>query len=617
MTTAQPGGHGNERRLTREHRAEAVGDGEAGVGRQNLTRKIVPDREIEPIAMRHIIRPFEIGAKIGETGFDFNDNETAFGAHRQNIRPPTNTNRRLAKRCVAHRIQQPANATGKASRRLARREGATEIEGQGLAVIGGHGPMFWKSSWLVNALVDVSPAQPSPAAAIKALLNALRAYSGCEKPRSGRAGPTPMTVTWTAFNPAVRVEIDLHDCAMRLARLNDKHQRTAIHLHLSKLQPSRRQEHHKRLATAVFDSLLMRFECRLFRLGSGDLVLVTKNTSQPEIDAPLTTLRAMFADDPLIYHDATGGEGFATTYNVSANSPAFLTHCEALLTEAETRTRGLPSSVHAPLIKQDTRALDMQGLALLDAALATTSIAPFLRQQEVALISAGSEVETVFTELYVSIPDLQRALAPNADLETDPWILLGLMRSLDRRVLAYLNSAEAAPLPRPVSINLCLSGLGNETIDALMRLQSRYRDWRTIIETPHLEPYVDLGGFMQKATRLREIGFRVCLDGFCHNTLPLVDRERLNVDFLKIRWSAALEREGIAAPLERLAGAVKRAGADRVVLCRCDTPGALAWGRSIGIKIFQGRFIDFLHHGAADPRESETTPRHGGKIQAV
>lgn len=411
-----------------------------------------------------------------------------------------------------------------------------------------------------------------------------------------------MTVKWTVYNPAVRVETDLHDCALRLARLNDKHQRSALHLHLSKLQPSRRQEHHMRLATAVFDSLLMRYECRLFRLGNGDLMLVTKDTPLLEIDAQLAKLRGMFADDPLVYSAEVNGEGFATTHDISADPSGFLARCDAILAEAETRTRGLPSSTLAPLLKNEARALDMQGLAMLDAALASRPIAPFLRQQAVALISREGEAETVFTELYVSIPDLGRALAPNADIDADPWILLALTRILDRKVLAHLNAADATPLPRPASLNLCLSGVDHDALDALMRLQSRYRDWRTIIETPHLEPYVDLAGYLQKASRLREMGFRICLDGLCHHTLPLIDRERLNADFLKIRWSPTLEREAIAAPLDRLAAAVQRAGTDRVVLCRCDTPGALAWGRSIGITLYQGRFIDFMHHGAEDPR---------------
>ncbi len=411
-----------------------------------------------------------------------------------------------------------------------------------------------------------------------------------------------MTSRWTVYNPAVQVETDLHDCAYRLARLTDSHKRVALHLNLSKLQPSRRREHHMRLAMAVFDSLLMRYECRLFRLSNGDLVLVTKDTPLYEIETQLAKLRGMFADDPLVYSAGLNGDGFATIVDISADTAAFLKRCDDILADAEQRTRGLASPTLSPPMKNEARALDMQGLAMLDSALSATSIGPFLRQQAVVLISEDGDAETVFTELYVSIPELQRALAPQADIEADPWIFLGLTHLLDRKVLAHLNAAGATPLPRPASLNLCLSGLDHAMLDGLMRLQSRYREWRTIIETPHLEPFVDLAGYMEKAARLREMGFRICLDGLCHHTLPLIDRERLNADFLKIRWSPALEREGLAAPLGRLAAAVQRAGVERVVLCRCDGPGALAWGRSIGIKLYQGRYVDILHHGTGDPR---------------
>ena len=45
---------------------------------------------------------------------------------------------------------------------------------------------------------------------------------------------------------------------------------------------------------------------------------------------------------------------------------------------------------------------------------------------------------------------------------------------------------------------------------------------------------------------------------------------------------------------------VARAGTDRIVLTRCDSPGALDWGRALGITLFQGRHVDRLHRSEAD-----------------
>lgn len=40
--------------------------------------------------------------------------------------------------------------------------------------------------------------------------------------------------------------------------------------------------------------------------------------------------------------------------------------------------------------------------------------------------------------------------------------------------------------------------------------------------------------------------------------------------------------------------AVERVGADKVVLCRCDSQEAISFGQSLGVRLFQGRMIDAL-----------------------
>jgi hypothetical protein len=109
-----------------------------------------------------------------------------------------------------------------------------------------------------------------------------------------------MAIKRANYNPAVRSETDLHDCAVRLSRVQDGHQRYGLHVRLSALQPDHRREHHVRLASAVFDPILRRFEAQLFGLSGGDLMLVTKDVPVIEIDNLVAKLRGMFADDPVV-----------------------------------------------------------------------------------------------------------------------------------------------------------------------------------------------------------------------------------------------------------------------------------------------------------------------------
>jgi hypothetical protein len=74
-------------------------------------------------------------------------------------------------------------------------------------------------------------------------------------------------------NEALRrpsAEYALFDYAERL----DKHRRgrVAIHIHLSKLQPHNRREHHIRIATNTFESLVKYFDGQLFVLKNNDII---------------------------------------------------------------------------------------------------------------------------------------------------------------------------------------------------------------------------------------------------------------------------------------------------------------------------------------------------------
>ena len=68
---------------------------------------------------------------------------------------------------------------------------------------------------------------------------------------------------------------------------------------------------------------------------------------------------------------------------------------------------------------------------------------------------------------------------------------------------------------------------------------------------------------------------------------------RFDIDFLKLTW----KRQMLEATDERhaaLARSCRRWGVQRAVLCRCDAPVGVEYGHSLGINLFQGRYVDQL-----------------------
>jgi LmbE family N-acetylglucosaminyl deacetylase len=93
----------------------------------------------------------------------------------------------------------------------------------------------------------------------------------------------------------------------------------------------------------------------------------------------------------------------------------------------------------------------------------------------------------------------------------------------------------------------------------------------------------------------------MCIDGLHYLHLPLIDRKRLGADLVKVIWSPDLLDSLNETRREELKAAIKRAGVDRVTLCRCDNADAIRWGQSLGIRLFQGHYVDSRLRAARPP----------------
>jgi hypothetical protein len=121
------------------------------------------------------------------------------------------------------------------------------------------------------------------------------------------------------------------------------------------------------------------------------------------------------------------------------------------------------------------------------------------------------------------------------------------------------------------------------------------------IELPALDIMNDPNEYLFARDFLKERGYKIVIDCVKHLNLPLIDREWLGFDFVKITWTASLFDESGGQRGKALKSAVNRIGRDRVILCRVDSDYALKAGEALGITLYQGRLIDTL--GATKPKD--------------
>ena len=126
------------------------------------------------------------------------------------------------------------------------------------------------------------------------------------------------------------------DYAQRVGRFREG--RRAVHLHLSRLRPHNRRDHHIRIAMNTFEGLVRQFECQIFHLSSADIVFVCKDAKLVVIDEAIQKVRYLFGEDPLTQGgtDEDGADRFCTWYDFEHDYDSFYVMAESL-----SRARGL------------------------------------------------------------------------------------------------------------------------------------------------------------------------------------------------------------------------------------------------------------------------------------
>jgi hypothetical protein len=403
-----------------------------------------------------------------------------------------------------------------------------------------------------------------------------------------------ITAAQLTQQPTVSQEYLLLNYLQRL----DKYRvgRRAIHIHLSNLRDHNRKNHHIRIAANTFEDLVRQFEGQLFTLNNGDLIFICEGATVEEMDEAVNRLRFLFAEDPLATLDIA--DHFSTWYNLETQYHDLLTIAELLYNDDQKRQERLRSrsAQWGEDIGSDARPAITPGqLSRLEDFLKSADLSSFMRRQQVCAISNDARPKRILKEIYISIDELAETVLPDVSLSANRWLFQHLTTTLDKRVLKLLARGEDSDLTASFSMNLNVSTLVSPDFlqfDSQLRMGGR---GTIVIELQLVDIYADVTEFLFARDFLAEKGYRICVDGITHHSLPLVDRAALGTDLVKIYWTPAfIDESPDDSRRDKFRDAVERCGKSRIILARCDTADAIRFGNEMGITMFQGRFVDSL-----------------------
>ena len=381
-------------------------------------------------------------------------------------------------------------------------------------------------------------------------------------------------------------EAMLVDYLIRLEK--HRHDRRVAHIHISSLMPNNRKDHHLRIAQGAFDTMVKMLNAQLFIITNKDMIIIYRSQVQADMEAAIVKIRFLFADDPLLL-DEESAEGFCDWYSLDREFDQVMDMARQFNQAEEARQRaardrearaGLPQAPKGSPFTPDL-------LARTEAALVQADIANLIRRQAICTIIGDAPPQPIFHELFISIADLRETLMPSVNMASSPWLFQQLTETLDRRVLSMLNRHDDRTLEGDISINLNVATILSQeflTFDDNIKASKR---GTIVLELQKVDIFADLSDYLFARDFAHERGYRICIDGLTYPMLSFVDRERLGADLIKLVWDNDLSFETQAKP-----DALRRAGISRIILCRCDTEASIDFGKSLGISLYQGRYVD-------------------------
>jgi EAL domain-containing protein (putative c-di-GMP-specific phosphodiesterase class I) len=222
-------------------------------------------------------------------------------------------------------------------------------------------------------------------------------------------------------------------------------------------------------------------------------------------------------------------------------------------------------------------------------------------------VANDSRPTPVFHEIYVSVEDLRQNLLPSHDILSNRWLFQELTRHLDSRMLAMLTHNDDRSLDQAFSINLNVETILSPEFIEFDKALNSVAQRTIVVELQLLDVFGDIASFIFARDFLRGRGYKICLDGTTHVSLPFVDRERLGFDLIKLQWSSHLADQTTGAHSDALRTAVALQSPERLILSRSDSETALEVGRALGISMFQGYHLDHLLVSAMAPEDVART----------
>lgn len=244
---------------------------------------------------------------------------------------------------------------------------------------------------------------------------------------------------------------------------------------------------------------------------------------------------------------------------------------------------------------------------MLRGAITTEAVFDSCRRQAIVGFD-HSRREILGHEIYCSLDYLRQHHLASFLLE-GPGEIEILSRVLDEKVMEVAASIAPAILPDKLHLNMQIQTVHTDKFTDFISEHEGKLIENMAIEFSMEDAIANWWEFEDARTFLHSLGIKVGLDRITLPALEFLSPRKINVDFIKVIWDHNIVGSRRAEVAERLREFATLFADQSLILTRCDSRTALRMGRSQGVDVFEGSYIDamlgsYLHRECKSKRRS-------------
>ncbi|MFC7048125.1 EAL domain-containing protein [Emcibacter nanhaiensis] len=407
----------------------------------------------------------------------------------------------------------------------------------------------------------------------------------------------------------------------------------AIHLHFSLLDRMHKQPVNRRNIATAFNPLVQRHDGHLYWNDNFDLFFICRDAPLTVLDKAILDARRAVKSSPVLkeYLDAGRDTELCDWYNLDEDFEKFYSLVENLYNGTEAEVEQKPSSSPLTSLQQMVKSLKRREepaepavrkapqpttrpkyetifkrteippmgpmeLDKLERGLQNIDMLPMVSTQDACVIVGESRPQTVFSELFISVDEVSKKILPGYNMHADKWLFQRLTRSFDHKLMGVLASGFGDPATVR-SININVDTVMTREFDKFVAAYKNISSQPLILEMKLFDVLSDVNAYYDAQKKLSGYSYKISIDAMDLQSIGILDRRLLNVDFLKIYWRKSYTRVLQDETRRALLEALKNHGQMRIVLCHCDSEEAIRFGQNMGLHMFQGHYVDKLLEG--------------------